>query len=128
MWRNRFLKFFIVLSLFYLSCSKSTGEKDRQAPVVIIQHPVHNAIIAGDQVMNISGTVTDNEYIDEIHIEISDLQTGEEYLHIHIHPNGSAYTYNQPFNPASGINYLVRVIAEDPSDNISSQKVEFSAR
>ncbi len=121
------LMFFIVLCLFLLSCSKSTGEKDREAPVVIIQHPVHNAIITGEQVMHISGTVTDNEFIREVHIEISNLHTGEEYLHIHIHPDRSTYTFNQPFKPAGGIDYLVRVIAEDPSNNVSSQKVEFGA-
>ncbi len=118
---------FILLCPFYFSCSKNKEEKDREMPVVVIEDPVHNALVPGDQVMTIRGTVTDNEYIQEIHIEISNSQSGEEYLHIHIHPNGSSYTYNQPFDPASGIKYLVRVIAEDRSNNVSSQKVEFSA-
>ena len=123
----RFITLIILLSLFSLSCAKSSKERDRESPVVTIEEPVHNAIVTGGQVLNIRGTVADNEYIHEIHIEISNLQTGEEYLHVHIHPTSGTHSYSQAFKPVSGINYLVRVIAEDPSNNVSSKKVEFSA-
>ncbi|HUM64251.1 MAG TPA: hypothetical protein PLV32_00305 [Chitinophagaceae bacterium] len=123
----RFISLIILLPLLSLSCSKSSKEKDREAPVVVIEEPVHNAIVTGGQVLNIRGNVADNEFIHEIHIEISNLQTGEEYLHVHIHPSSGTHSYSHAFNPVSGISYLVRVIAEDPSNNVSSQKVEFSA-
>lgn len=123
----RFISMIILLPLFSLSCSKNSKEKDNEAPVVSIEEPLHNAIVTGGEVLNIRGSVADNEYIHEIHIEISNLQTGEEYLHIHIHPTSGTYSYSHAFKPVSGISYLVRVIAEDPSNNVSSQKVEFSA-
>jgi hypothetical protein len=70
--------------------------------------------------------VTDNQYISKVHIEISDLTTDAEYLHVHIHPASKSYAYNQTFAAQSGTSYKIKVIAEDPSANTFSKQVEVS--
>lgn len=119
--------FTAILILFCFSCSKSPGDdKDTQAPVVTINTPTNNQVFTGTQTITITGLVTDNKYIKEIHLEITNLATGQEYLHVHIHPDTSTSSFNQNFTVQPGITYRIRVIADDPSTNSSTQKVEVS--
>lgn len=117
----------IFLLLTGLACSKKgAAEKDYDAPVIVISTPTDNQVFTAGQQMQISGSVTDNKYISQIHIEISNHQTGEEYLHVHIHPASSAFNFNQSFTVNGGIQYRVRVIADDPSSNSSVSSVTVS--
>ncbi|MBL7742686.1 MAG: DUF4625 domain-containing protein [Chitinophagaceae bacterium] len=111
--------------LFFISCSKgSSGEKDREAPVVVLHTPVNNQVFTGGQNIMIAGTVTDNKYIKEIHIEITNLATAAEYLHVHIHPAASSFSFNQAFAIQAGISYKIRVIADDASSNSAVSSAE----
>ena len=117
---------FSIICILTSSCSKKSGEKDYEAPVVTLTSPTNNQVYPTGQTINIQGTVTDNQYISQVHIEITDLNSGAEYLHIHIHPASRSYAYNQTFAVESGTSYKIQVIAEDPSANISSGHVEVS--
>lgn len=108
------------------SCSKKPGEKDYEAPVVTLTSPVNNHVYPTGQTINIQGSVTDNQYISQVHIEITDLNSGAEYLHVHIHPGGKTYAYSQTFDVETGTSYKIKVIAEDPSANVSFKQAEVS--
>ena len=120
------LLIFSLACILVSSCSKRSGEKDYEAPVVTHTSPVNNQVYPTGQTINIQGTVTDNQSISQVHIEITDLNSGAEYLHVHIHPASKTYAYNQTFAVEPGINYKIKVIAEDPSANVSSKQVEVS--
>ena len=108
-----------------LSCSKSGKEDtDRQAPVVTLVNPQDQQVFTSASMINITGTVTANKYIKEIHIEISDLTTGEEYQHIHIHPASASYSFNQGYQLKPATSYRIRVIADDANSNSSVSKAE----
>jgi hypothetical protein len=116
-----------LLLLFIVSCSKrSGGDNDNEAPVIMINTPTNNQVFNGTQNITISGMATDNKYIKEIHIEVTNLTTAEQYLHTHIHPDANNYTFNQPYTIGVGIAYKIRVIADDGSANSTSESVEIS--
>lgn len=115
--------------LFFLlvACSKGSGkEKDYEAPVVTLSTPANNQVFTGGQNITISGMVTDNKYIREIHIEITNLHTAAEYLHVHIHPDAASFTFNQAFAIQAGIAYKIRVIADDASTNSAIKTAEIT--
>ncbi len=113
------MKHFFYLFIFSLlfSCTKTSGEKDTVAPTVSITTPTHNQLVPGGQKIYVSGMAADNRYVKQIHIEITNKFTGEELLHIHIHPAAANAAFNEAFTPASGITYRIRVIVDDASAN-----------
>lgn len=116
-----------ILLLFLVACSKGSGEdKDYDPPVLLVNTPTNNQVFNGTQTIMITGKATDNKYIKEIHIEITNLITAEQYLHIHIHPDANSYTFNQPYNIEAGIAYKIRVIVDDASSNSTAKAVEIT--
>lgn len=114
----------MVAALCLVSCSKGSDDNDdRESPLVTLTSLTDEQVFTSPQLIRISGSVTDNKYIREIHLEISDLDTGEEYLHVHIHPASSFYNYDQPYQLAAGKAYRIRVIADDASSNSSLKAV-----
>ncbi len=98
---------------------------DKEAPGITLTTPVNNQVLTPGEI-HIKGTVNDNQYIDQVHIEISHLNTGVEYEHVHIHPATKFYAFDQTFTVQSGINYKIKILAEDPSANTVSAQVEVS--
>ena len=91
----------ILTPMFMIAgCSKnSTGEKDNVPPVITIISPSNNQVCTPGQLLNITGTITDDNYIAEVHIHVTDLSTGVKYLDVHIYPAGLRIHYfdkNQP--------------------------------
>jgi hypothetical protein len=121
--RNLYFIFFFLITGF-LSCSKdSTTDKDREAPVILLNRPVDAQSYSAGQPIVISGSVTDNKFIKEIHIEVTDLTTAAEYFHVHIHPDAATSSFNQAITAQAGISYKIRVIADDASSNSSIKQV-----
>jgi Domain of unknown function (DUF4625) len=118
-------KYFLLYSLLaLLSCSKgSEKEKDYEAPVLILSTPVNNQVFTAGQDMTITGMATDNKFIKEIHIVISNSSTGTEYLHVHIHPNTNSFNFNQAFTAQAGIAYKIDVIVDDGGSNSTGKSV-----
>lgn len=122
--KKSFWSFLIVL---FFACSKGSGEeKDYEAPVVTLNTPSNNQVFTGGQSIMIAGSVTDNRYIKEIHIEITNLANATEYLHVHIHPDGSSFNFNQAFTIQAGITYKIRVVADDASTNSAVKSAEIA--
>ena len=110
--------------LVLLSCSKKKTD-DKEAPIISLTTPVNNQVFTAGEI-HIKGKVTDNQYIDQVHIEITNLNTSEEYEHVHIHPATKTYAFDQLFTLKAGINYKIKIIAEDPSANPASAQVAIS--
>jgi len=120
-------RFWPLLLLLIVACSKGSGEdKDYDPPALLLNTPVNGQVFTGTQSIMITGAVTDNKYIKEIHIEVTNLVTGEQYLHVHIHPDSNTYTLNQTYNIEAGITYKIRVIADDGSSNSTAKSAEIS--
>lgn len=75
----------------------------------------------------ISGTVSDNQYIAEIHIHITNLNTGQLMLDVHLYPAAAQASFSQAFTPQTGQRYRIQIIARDRSVNEGSQTLEISA-
>ena len=104
------------LLLILASCSKDpASQKDSDAPVITVNTPTNNQVYNSGQNIMITGQVTDNKFINQIHVVISNLGSGLEYLHVHIHPNSSSFTFSQSYTAQAGILYKIEVIADDGS-------------
>ena len=119
--------FVLYLSLMLIACSKDPAEdQDKQAPVLTLTTPTNSQVYSAGQNIMISGQVTDNKFIKEIHVVITNQSTGYEYLHVHIHPNTNSFTFSQSYAAQTGISYKIDVIADDPSANSSAKTVQVS--
>ncbi|HKC35410.1 MAG TPA: DUF4625 domain-containing protein [Chitinophagaceae bacterium] len=111
--------------LFLLACSKDpVNDKDYTAPVLTLNTPTNNQVFTAGQSIMVSGQVTDNKFISQIHIVITNLGSGFEYQHVHIMPNASSFTFNQSYTAQAGIFYKIEVIADDGSANSSAKSVQ----
>lgn len=117
---------FIFLSLLTLSCKKSTAEKDTVPPVITITTPVNGDTYTNGQSVTITGTVTDDKYIAEIHVHVSNLVTGALLMDTHREPGGPNDSFTETFTAVAGNNYRIQVTAEDRGANETISTVEVS--
>jgi len=86
-------------------------------PVVTLGSPVPDQSFASGQNIAITGTITDNEKIAEVHVHISNSDNGNLLVDIHRYPGTGSYTLNETFTiPGTGT-YRIQVIAKDNSAN-----------
>lgn len=114
----------LIISL--AGCSKDSNSNDKQAPVVTISTPVSNQRFNAGQTVSITGTVTDNEKLSELHVHISNTDDGALLVDIHRYPSASTYSLSETFLAQAGINYRIQVIAKDNSANEGRASVEIS--
>ena len=123
------MKCFLYYSLLVLTvaCTKtSPRSNDRESPTVRVTQPVNNAVVNANLPLTITGTVSDNQYIAEIHIHITNLNTGQLLLDVHLYPASAQSTFSQAFTPQAGQRYRIQVIARDRSVNEGSETLEIS--
>lgn len=121
----RILFLYAILLFLCLGCTKSNpADRDTEVPVITITSPLDNQSFVDGQTVTIAGSVTDNKVIAEIHILVSDLTTGQIYVHVHLYPNAGFSNYTQNFTVASGINYKVEIIALDRTLNQAVKSVQ----
>lgn len=117
----------IILFFLIAGCSKDQGgSNDKQPPVVTIATPAANQQFTAGQTIGITGTVTDNEKIAELHVHISNVETGALLIDIHRYPATSNYALSESFQSQAGIQYKIQVIAKDNSANEGRSSVEIS--
>ncbi len=120
--------FLYVAVLATLGCNKTNPRNnDRESPVVVITAPLNNAVVTPNLPLNIMGTVSDNQYIAEVHIHITNMNTGQLMLDVHLYPAAAQASFSQPFTPQAGQRYRIQVIARDRSVNEGIQTLEISA-
>lgn len=122
--KNGLLLLFILVAA---ACSKDGGgSNDNEAPVVTLSSPTSGQQFSAGQSVSISGTLTDNQKISEVHVHISNVQTGALLIDIHRYPAAASYTLAESFQAQAGITYKIQVIAKDNSANEGRATVEIS--
>lgn len=101
--------------LIFLSCSKDKADDDTTPPTIQLSTPANNQTFPAGQPINITGTITDNDRIAEVHIHISNNATSQMLIDIHRYPLVSSYTLNESFQAQAGIPYKIQIIATDRS-------------
>lgn len=106
------------------SCSKnSDASSDKETPVIQLVSPTNNQVFNPGDNISITGTVTDNDHIAELHVHISNNNTGQLLVDIHRYPDAATYTLNESFIAQTGIPYKIQVIAVDKSANQKNETV-----
>jgi hypothetical protein len=114
--------FFTLLLVFFVSsCSKSSG--DDQAPVIVINTPLANETVAPDAVVTVMATVTDDDEIHEIHLDITKKSTNN-VMHYHYHPDVKSFNIDETFTAVAGATYQIKVESDDHSGNKSEKEIE----
>ena len=123
------MKFLLPLLLVILlqACSGNEKMKDNEPPVVTITSPNNNQVFSAGETVNITGTLTDNQKLTEVHIHVSNNSTGTLLIDIHRNPGAATYSLNESFLTQAGINYKIQVIAKDNSANENRSTVEITS-
>lgn len=110
--------------VFLLSCKKSSSDADdREPPAISIQAPGAGASFAAGTPVPISGTITDANRIVQVHLHISNEESGQLLVDIHRYPGESAFAINETFTIPSAGSYRIRVIARDNEGNEGQETV-----
>lgn len=115
-----------ILLLSVLSgCSKDkTTESDNVFPVITLNNPVNGQNFAAGQTIPINGTISDNNYLAEVHLHVSNSTTGTLLMDVHLYPAAANTVFNQSITATAGVNYKIQVIAKDKNVNESRSTVE----
>ena len=110
--------------LLLSACSKKTDQPaDLVKPVITINTPFSGQVFTAGQSIPIAGTITDNQYIAEVHIHVSNNLTGTLLMDVHLYPASASTTFNQSITASAGIEYKIQVIAKDKNVNESNTTV-----
>jgi Bacterial Ig domain len=121
------LSLYFFLCVLLSGCSKnSQSNKDTELPVITLDTPLNNQNFADGQTVTISGAITDNQYIAEVHIVVSDLATGDLRVHAHLYPASTAASFSQDFTVNTGVDYKVEIIVLDRSRNQAVSSVQIT--
>ena len=113
-----FILTILLSSLTCISCNKKgAGSNDSIQPVITMTDPVNNQVYAAGDMIFIRGAVTDDQFIAEIHIHVSDLNTGALLMDVHRYPAGPGYTLNEFIVASAATDYKIQVIARDRGVN-----------
>ena len=121
-----FLSFFSLIILL-TACSKNSDVKDNELPVVAITSPNNNQVFSAGETVSITGTLSDNQKLTEVHVHISNNSTGALLIDIHRSPGMATYNLNESFQTQAGINYKIQVIAKDNSANENRSTIQITS-
>lgn len=117
-----------LLLLLIISCGKDAATvNDNELPVVTINTPTNSQVFTAGQPITIAGSITDNNYIAEVHIHVSNTNTGALLMDVHLYPGSNTTTFNQSITAVSGVNYKIQVIAKDKAVNEGRASVEVAS-
>jgi hypothetical protein len=116
--------FSLIIMILLSACGKSAAEKDKTYPVVSISSPTAGQVYTPGQLIPINASITDETYIAEVHVHVSNTNTGELLMDVHDYPAGKTGSISQTITAASGVNYKIQVIAKDRAVNETRSTVE----
>jgi Bacterial Ig domain len=116
-----------IVSVILSGCSKKTvDEKDISPPVITITAPATGQTFIPGQTIQMSGNIADDKFIAEVHIHVTNTNTGTLLMDVHLYPESSSATFNQSITATAGINYKIQVIAKDRAVNEAISSVEIT--
>jgi hypothetical protein len=119
----------LLLLLLFAGCKKEHGEApDTTPPVVKIISPANNQVFALGQTIAISASVSDQSKLEEIHLEITNANTGVFFTHEHYVTDSSSYQLTSSFTPPAPAVYKIRVEGDDSKGNSSEVEVNVTVR
>ena len=110
-----------------LMLAVSCGKSDELAPVITLVSPAENQAFTGGQTVTIQGTITDNEGIHMVHLQVTDLSTNGHMIHLEDHFDGKTYQLNKTFPTQAGRAYKIVVEAFDHAENTTKKEFQVSA-
>lgn len=113
-----------VIAFLLSACGKPAAEKDKVYPVVSISSPAAGQVFTPGQLIPINAEITDETYIAEVHVHVSNTNNGELLMDVHEYPAGKTGTIRQSITAVAGVNYKIQVIAKDRAVNETRQSVE----
>ena len=114
-----------IVSFIISGCSKGTAaEKDTSLPVITLTAPATGQAFTSGQTIQMTGSITDDKFIAEAHIHVTNTNTGTLLMDVHLYPGNSSATFNQSITAAAGVNYKIQVIAKDRAVNEAISSVE----
>lgn len=122
------LIFPLSIFLFWVAaCSKNQkAGNDTVFPVITLNTPLNGQTFSPGQTIPVTGTITDNQYIAEVHIHISNNTTGALLMDVHLYPSSASTDFSQSINATAGVSYKIQVIARDRNVNETRAVVEVS--
>lgn len=118
----------LLFTLLMCACSKDEGaNKDRILPKLEITSPTNNQVVTAGSTVNVTGNLSDNGRLVEVHVHISNKNTGDLLIDIHRYPSASSFALNESFQVEAGIEYRIQVIAKDDATNENRATVEISS-
>lgn len=119
---------FVLITFVLLSCGKDEEpQADSEPPVISLTSPTNGQVFSGGQSVTISGSVTDNVKLREVHLEIINTTSGAFVAHEHFYPDGASYSINRTFSVQAATGYKIKVEAEDSRKNITRAEVNVSS-
>lgn len=116
-----------IFILFLSACAKDPAtENDKEAPIIKLFSPVEAHIYSPGQNIKIAGTITDNNYIAEVHIVLSNNTAGGEILHAHLYALGDSTSFEHDIPAIAMTEYKVVITAIDRSRNESYSRTIFT--
>lgn len=71
-----------------------------------------------------TGTITDDKYIAESHIHVTNKITGELLIDVHLYPGASSTSFDQSITASAGKTYKITITAIDKQVNEGRIAVE----
>jgi hypothetical protein len=116
-------KLLAILVLFVLaSCTKNGG--DTEKPVITLNTPTANQQFNAGQLVNITGTVTDNDEIHHVHVIVTDKTHDAEVLHAEEHADAMTYNFSKSFTAQAATTYKIHIESDDHVGNIAIIDIE----
>jgi hypothetical protein len=109
----KMLFFSLVLALIIAGC----GKGDDHAPSITVLSPQDNQTFTAGQTVHISASILDNSKINVVHVRVTNLNTGVEFIHLEQLANMTTYQYDQSFMAEAGVNYTIQVEANNYKGN-----------
>lgn len=118
------LYYILLAGILLAGCSKNSKlDNDREDPVVTVTSPADNQSFTAGSTFNVTGTITDNNRIVQVHYHFSNLENGQLILDVHRYPGSSQYTIAENIQmPATG-QYRLQIIARDNAGNEGRQTI-----
>ncbi len=121
--RMKTILILIFLLFMIAGCGKTATEQDKIYPVVTISSPASGQVFTAGQSIPITASITDETYIAEVHVHVSNTNTGELLMDVHNYPAGKTGTISQSITAAAGVHYKIQVIAKDRAVNETNSTV-----